>query len=149
VVEALPVKTSPDAAVVLALAGTAAPFASSREDEAEHWLRVLRVHGQAGRALQSLGVGEAPLEPSPLRRNGRRREPGGDPVGDVTRLAVGFARARGSELVTTADVLFGVLLCYGGAFDRALQVRGTTRDELVARLMTPRGRLVVEPESAD
>ena len=50
---------SQDAAIVLALADTAVPYACSIEDEAERWVRVLRVHGQVGRALQSLGVGEA------------------------------------------------------------------------------------------
>ena len=53
---------SQDAAIVLALADTAVPFAFSPEDEAERWVRVLRMHGWVGAALQSLGVGEAPLE---------------------------------------------------------------------------------------
>jgi hypothetical protein len=50
-----------DAALVVALDGTAMPFAHSAEDEAERWLRALRLHGQVGTALQALGVGEAPL----------------------------------------------------------------------------------------
>ena len=52
---------SQDAALVVAFAGTAMPFAHSAEDEAERWLRALRLHGQVGAALQALGVGEAPL----------------------------------------------------------------------------------------
>ena len=40
---------SQDAALVVALAGTAMPFAHSAEDEAERWLRALRLHGQVGR----------------------------------------------------------------------------------------------------
>src|SRR5215210_7548413 len=52
---------SQDAALVTALAGTAMPFAHSAEDEAERWLRALRLHGHVGSALQALGVGEAPL----------------------------------------------------------------------------------------
>jgi maleate isomerase len=32
------------------------PFAHSAEDEAERWLRALRLHGQVGAALQALGV---------------------------------------------------------------------------------------------
>src|SRR5215467_13453553 len=55
-------RLSQDAAIVLGLARTAVPFAASREDEAERWVRVMRVHGQVGQAMQSLGVGEAPLE---------------------------------------------------------------------------------------
>ena len=45
----------------MALAGTAMPFAHSAEDEAERWLRALRLHGRVGATLQALGVGEAPL----------------------------------------------------------------------------------------
>ena len=55
-------RISQDAAIVLALADTAVPFATSLEDEAERWVRVMRMHGQVGAALQALGVGEAPLE---------------------------------------------------------------------------------------
>ena len=40
---------SQDAALVVALAGTAIPFAHSAEDEAERWLRALRLHGQVAR----------------------------------------------------------------------------------------------------
>ena len=46
---------SQDAALVVALAGTAMPFAHSAEDEAERWLRALRLHGQVGATLQALG----------------------------------------------------------------------------------------------
>ncbi len=52
---------SQDAALIVALAGTAMPFAHSAEDEAERWLRALRLHGHVGTTLQALGVGEAPL----------------------------------------------------------------------------------------
>ena len=48
---------SQDAALVVALAGTAIPFAHSAEDEAERWLRAMRLHGQVGAILQGLGVG--------------------------------------------------------------------------------------------
>ena len=51
---------SQDAVLVATLAGTAMPFAHSAEDQAERWLRVLRLHGRVGAALQALGVGEAP-----------------------------------------------------------------------------------------
>ena len=130
---------SQDAAIVLALARTAVPFASSDEQEAERWLRVLRMHGQVGCALQALGVGEAPLEtpaddPGTARRRGASRF--ADKVEEVTSRAHRFARRRGARAVGTVDVLFAVLDCYGRAFDRELYRRGASRDELLARLPT-------------
>jgi hypothetical protein len=128
---------SQDAALVVALAGTAMPFAHSAEDEAERWLRALRMHGQVGVALQALGVGEAPLmtgsEPP------RERPPGNRPFGPevVDRVASGarlFAAARHAPTVGTGDVLFAVLQVYGRLFDRVLYVRGTSRDELLESL---------------
>jgi hypothetical protein len=128
---------SQDAAIVLALAETAVPFAVSPEDEAERWVRLLRLHGQVGGALQALGVGEAPLEttaqPRPVRvlRSGPL---GADPVRDVALSAQRFAAGRGARAVATVDVLFAVFDVYGKAFDRALYIRGTSREELIERL---------------
>src|SRR4051794_25466905 len=127
---------SQDAALVVALAGTAIPFAHSAEDEAERWLRVLRPHGQVGVALQALGVGEAPLmtpvhgpdDPSGSAPFGR------DVVADVTHRAITFAVGRRAGRTGTVDVLFAVIDVYGGMFDRALYLRGTSRDELVEGL---------------
>jgi hypothetical protein len=128
---------SQDAAIVLALADTAVPFAHSPEDEAERWVRVLRLHGAVGSALQSLGVGEAPLEtpaqPASIRLL-RRRPLGEDVVDMVTQRARVFAVGRRAQAVCTVDVLFGLLDVYGKTFDRALYIRGTTRDELLERL---------------
>jgi hypothetical protein len=129
-----PPPVSQDAAIVLALASTAIPFATSVQDEAARWLRVLRLHGQVGVTLQALGVPEAPLEtgtagpPSdtPERRTGDR-----DPVVEVTRLSRELARRRGSDLTGTVDVLFALFAVYGKSFDRALYSRGTSRDELL------------------
>jgi hypothetical protein len=126
---------SQDAALVVALAGTAMPFAHSAEDEAERWLRALRLHGQVGAALQALGVGEAPLETlaqAPMVKTPRVK--GQNPVAEVAAAARGYAAGREADLVATIDVLFGVLEVYGKAFDRALYVRGATRDELLERL---------------
>ena len=127
---------SQDAAIVIALAETAIPFASSREDEAERWVRLLRLHGQVGGALQALGVGEAPLEtvaqPAAARRT--PHQPGRTVVGEVARGATRLAIARGAKLLGTVDVLFAVFEIYGKTFDRALYVRGTTREELIERL---------------
>jgi hypothetical protein len=139
---------SQDAAIVLALAETAIPFAGTREDEAERWVRLLRLHGHVGGVLQSLGVGEAPLETmarAPFPRSHRRR-PGDNVVATVARSAARFAAGRGSAHVATVDLLFGVFETYGKAFDRALYVRGATREELIERLAvdapasTPDGR---------
>ena len=127
---------SQDAALVVALAGTAIPFAHSAEDEAERWLRVLRLHGQVGVALQALGIGEAPLM-TPV--DGRDDPSGSAPFGreiveDVARRAMTFAAGRGADRTGTVDVLFAVIDVYGRMFDRALYLRGSSRDELVERL---------------
>jgi hypothetical protein len=112
-------------------------FAHSREDEAERWLRVLRMHGRVGEALQGLGVPEAPLmtyarpAPSPSAI-----PPTGDPVDAICRRAVRMATARAADRVGTIDVLFAVLATYGNAFDRALYIRGTSREELLERLVS-------------
>lgn len=128
---------SQDAALVAALAGTAIPFAHSAEDEAERWLRAMRLHGQVGAILQALGVGEAPLMTgSETDHSDGHGTPnlGPDVLDDVTERASQFAETRGAQTVGTADVLFAVLDVYGKLFDRALYLRGTSRDELVERL---------------
>jgi hypothetical protein len=122
---------SQDAALVAALAGTAMAFSHSAEDQAERWLRALRLHGEVGSALQALGVGEAPLmtggeedtpHVTPL--------PEGDVVDRVVRRACELANARAAKSVSTADLLFAVLDEYGRLMDRALYLRGTSREEL-------------------
>ena len=128
---------SQDAAIVLALAETAIPFATSREDEAERWVRLLRLHGQVGQALQGLGVGEAPLstmaQPHAVRVL-RSRSLGEDPVAEVTHASRRLAGKRGARAAGTVDVLFAVIGVYGKTFDRALYIRGTSIDELISRL---------------
>ena len=127
---------SQDAALVVALAGTAMSFSHSMEDEAERWLRALRLHGHVGATLQALGVGEAPL----MTGSERPGEPTGTPpngpvvVEDVANRAGELAIGRGAETVGTVDVLFAVMALYGRLFDRALYLRGSSREELVSRL---------------
>ena len=129
---------SQDAALVLGLAGVSIPFAHSREDEAERWLRVLRLHGRVGEALQSIGIGEAPLmTAATARRRNLDLNPtgrGDEIVHRVAAQAGAFAAARGADRVATLDIFFAVLDIYGTAFDRALYVRGSSRAELLERL---------------
>ena len=127
---------SQDAALVVALAGTALPFAHSAEDEAERWLRALRLHGQVGAALQALGVGEAPLMTD---ADAEQDRPGTTPKGvdvlnEVTRRAGEFAASREADTVGTPDLLFAVFDVYGNLFERLLYMRGTGREELTERL---------------
>jgi hypothetical protein len=127
-----------DTAIVLGIASTALPFARSPEAEAERWLRILRMHGDAGTALQSLGVSEAPLEAGALPVNGAaaRADAGEcrDVVEMVSKSAARVATFRGAESVGAGDVLVGVMDVYGGDFDRVLRIHGTDRDEVLERL---------------
>jgi hypothetical protein len=126
-----------DAAMVLGMASTAMPFADSAQAEAERWLRILRLHGEAGIALQALGVSEGPLEQAGRDAAAEQRgEPhgGGDVVAAVTEGAVRMAGERGARAVGTSDVLVAVMDVYGADFDRVLRVHGTDRDEVLERL---------------
>ena len=128
---------SQDAALVVALAGTAIPFAHSAEDEAERWLRAMRLHGQVGSILQALGVGEAPLMTGSEHDHSEGHGTpnlGPNVLDQVTECAEQFAVAREAETVGTPDILFAVLDVYDKLFDRALYLRGTSREELVERL---------------
>jgi hypothetical protein len=130
-------RLSQDAAIVLGLARTAVPFAASREDEAERWVRVMRVHGQVGQAMQALGVGEAPLESPAVPRAVRLLHDRMDSavvVEQVEGRAKELAAERRAQLVSTVDIFFAVLDIYGTTFERALYARGATRVELIAEL---------------
>jgi hypothetical protein len=134
---------SQDAALVVALAGTAIPFAHNAEDEAERWLRAMRLHGQVGSTLQALGVGESPLmtgSDQDYAEGHGTPNLGPDVLDDVTGRAADFATARGADNVGTTDILFAVLDVYGKLFDRALYMRGTSREELVERLTAAASR---------
>jgi hypothetical protein len=122
---------------VVALAGTAIPFAHSAEDEAERWLRAMRLHGQVGSCLQALGVGESPLMTTSEHEHSEGHSTpnlGPDVLDRVTERATELAHAREAETVSTCDILFAVLDVYGQLFDRALYMRGTSREELSERL---------------
>lgn len=127
-----------DAAIALGIASTAMPFARTPEDEAERWLRILRLHGEAGAVLQALGVSEGrlrePVHEAGLARATAAGEQRADPVERVVDEAVRIATRRGCPGVATTDLLLGVMCVYGEDFDSVLQAHGTDRDELMQRL---------------
>jgi hypothetical protein len=124
--------------MVLGMAATAMPFARSPEDQAERWLRILRLHGDAGMALQALGVSEGPLEAghdgSAEDRDTPSFEVAPDVIAAVTDDAVAQASRRGAGALGTTDVLLAVMHVYGPEFDHVLRVHGTDRSEVLERL---------------
>ena len=127
-------RLSQDAAITLGLAGTSLLFARDEHDAAERWVRLLRLNGLVGSAMQALGVGEAPLETAAVEpRAGHKPEKlaGAD---EVAERACDMALHRGAPAVGTVDILFACFDLYGSAFDRALYVRGTSREELLERI---------------
>ena len=128
---------APDAAIVLGIASVAMPFARTPADAAERWLRVLRLHGEVGTALQALGVSEGSLR-QPGRSDREQAGPADlgdrDVVAQVAECAVQIAGRRGVTGVATIDVLMAVMHIYGADFDRVLQAHGADPDELVERL---------------
>ena len=132
---------APDAAMVLGIASTAMPFARTPAAQAERWLRLLRQHGEAGVALQALGVGDAPR-----RATDEGRADGGtsatgtelehDVVAQVSDCAARIAARRGAACVSTVDVLMAVMRVYGDAFDRVLSAHGTDSDTVLLLLGT-------------
>jgi hypothetical protein len=125
---------SQDAALVVALAGTAIPFAHSAEDEAERWLRAMRLHGDVGKLMQALGVGESPLESDAEPQVGDTPPLGEDALERVTQAAGTRAGERDADSVGTSDILLAVLDIYGELFERVLYVRGTSSQELIEHL---------------
>jgi hypothetical protein len=125
--------------MVLGIASTAMPFARTPEDQAERWLRVLRLHGEVGIALQALGVSEGSLQVQGEEADPARGAPADgvddrDVVAQVTEDAVDIAGRRGATGVATTDVLMAVMHFYGADFDRVLRAHGTDRDEVIERL---------------
>jgi len=131
---------APDAAMVLGIAATAIPFARTPEDEAERWLRLLRLHGEVGAALQALGVSEDSLRVHAAETvDGERFADAVNPehrdvIAIVTEHAERVAVDRGAAGISTVDVLMAVMEVYGTVFERALHAHGTDADEVLQRL---------------
>jgi hypothetical protein len=135
---------APDAAFVLGIAATAIPFARTPEDEAERWLRLLRLHGEVGAALQALGVSEGSLTVRDVRAqeslatSGRTGEDANAEQHDVIALvsarAARLADERGVDGIGTRELLLGVLDVYGDVFERTLRAHGTDSSEVLERL---------------
>lgn len=126
---------SADGAMVVGLASTALPFADSPVAEAERWLRVLRLHGQAGRALTALGLSEAPLpDAPPPPAAAAAADTDRDPIDDVIGHAKRMATERASTTVGTADLLRGVMAVYGDDFTWVLRARGSDPADVLEQL---------------
>jgi hypothetical protein len=52
----------------------------------------------------------------------------------VSRSATRLALDRGAAMVSTGDLLAGVLVVYGADFDRVLEAHGSDCGELIAHL---------------
>jgi hypothetical protein len=126
-----------DAALALGIAATALPFACTPDAEAECWLRILRLYGEAGSVLQALGVGEhrfevSPQDVAPERQAAVDRAETQDMLGAVADEATRVAGDRGANGLATSDLLVAVMRVYGAHFDHALLAHGTNRDEVTA-----------------
>jgi len=125
---------APDAGFALGIASTAMPFARSREDEVEHWLRILRLSGDAGAALQALGVGENRIDSCDPPSSGSDRAKDRDVVTAVATRALQIAEERLSAILTTTDLLLATIAVYGPTFERVLAAHGVELREVVERL---------------
>ena len=111
------------------------PFSCSAEAQAESWIRTLRLHGRVGSAMQALGVGEAPLraettssQPRPATRRPRATWP------TESSRARTILRRRRRRPTGTAHLLGALFEVYGDVMERALELHGATRAELIQRL---------------
>jgi hypothetical protein len=134
-------RLSQDAAIVLGLAGTSVLHARDEHDAAERWVRVLRLYGVVGAAMQALGVGETPIDTAAAERTFRHKPDKVPGAEEITSRSRDMALHRGAPAVGTIDVLFACFDLYGPAFDRALYVRGTSRDELLEQVAYEVARL--------
>jgi hypothetical protein len=109
-------------------------FSHSAEDQADRWLKALRLHGRVGSALQALGVGERALPSTGDQDHGSSPPFGDDAIEWVVGRAEAFAAERQAGYVGTADLLFALFETYDRLLDDALLARGASREELIERL---------------
>lgn len=123
----------PDAAIVVGLAATALPFAESSVDEVRRWVRILSAHGEAGRALQRVGLTDEAIELSAVGGDAGADGPPAhaNSVTRVSAAAAAIAADREASTVSTVDLLLAVMLVYGDAFDHELHVHGTSAVDLI------------------
>ena len=132
-------RLAPDAAMALGIAATAMPFARGRCDGVLRWLRILRLYGDSGVALQALGLGEAQLDGAPECERGSLDDACQDIVAEVAQQACRISMDRGAAVVTTSDLLLAVMLVYGADFDRVLATYGIDREEVAGRVQPRKG----------
>jgi hypothetical protein len=121
-------RLSDDAAVVLAIAATAVPFARSPQAQVQRWLRALRQHGDARVVLTALGItdesldalSDSELEAAPSAGHEMDR----DVVSTVTEEASRIAVKRGATAIYTIDVLGAVEAVYGSDFEAVAEPHG-------------------------
>jgi hypothetical protein len=124
--------------MAVGLAGTALPFAGTHAEEVERWLRILRVSGAVGTAMQALGMPEEPLTSSVVPAPEHRLA---NPLETVLLAADGSGRKRRRDAIDTLDILIGVQAAYGSALDHALAVRGTSFTEVLDRIEASYGSI--------
>ena len=133
-----PLPLTGDAAIVLGIAATAMPFASSREDQVERWLHALRLHGEAGMVLASVGFADEPPNGESAQPGSERgplgRDRDEDVVAAVTDQARRIAGGQGASMTRTAHLLAAVVDCYGPECERVLEGHGVATDDLAALL---------------
>ena len=126
------------AMMAVGLAATALPFAGSHAEEAERWLRILRVSGAVGRAMQAIGVPEEPMIAGATLAADPSR-PGS--LETLIDAAEASCRARHANAISTEDLLVGAHATYGATLDQALGIRGTTVAEVLDRVEARRHAL--------
>jgi hypothetical protein len=129
---------SRDAAAVITLAAVCVPPSAHPVEQAERWLRILRLYGRVGDALQHVGVPESPVatvaEPVSAPQDPATEM---DSPAMVAEWAATLAQASGARTVDTVHVLFAARKVFGTSLDRALYRRGTRWDQLVRGLVVP------------
>jgi hypothetical protein len=119
------------AAAALILGHLTVPAEATATDQAERWLRILRLHGRAGEAFRRVGIRERPIatvaEPAKGARTLGQHE--------VIASAANVARAAGASTTDTVHVLFAVRAVFGPSLDRALYAQGISWDQLTKQLV--------------